>query len=189
MRFTVVLCSSLILFGCSRSRSPGPAQPPSASPISAVLSVTADTSQRVTATFQDPKGGSDIKEVTVSIMSDNVVPGGRSRWSANECLLRYDIAANDIWLVPDVGGTWASHAIRAGSSSSFSNSQCTVDGAGSSANISGNTVTVNLELKFTPQFAGPKKIFLESEDINENWSTNYQQQFGSFIVDASRTSF
>jgi hypothetical protein len=149
--------------------------------------VDAGSSQRFTATFKDPKGGSHIREVTVSIMTDKVAPGGRSRWSANECLLRYDIAANAIWLVPDIGGTWGSHPIIGRSSSSFSNSQCTVVASGSSVEISGDTVTVYLELKFTSQFAGPKQLYLASEDVNGKWSANYQQQFGSFTVAAVST--
>ena len=185
MRFVLVLCLGPVLWGCSKARTAdhGPAQ--SASPVSAVLTVIAGSSQRFAASFQDPKGGSHIKEVTVSIMSDDVPPGGRSRWSANECLVRYDIAANAIWLVPDLGGTWGSHPIIAGSASSFSNSQCSVMASGSSVGISGNTVTVNLELEFSPKFAGPKQLYLASEDVNGNWSANYQQRFASFSVAAS----
>jgi hypothetical protein len=58
---------------------------------------------------------------------------------------------------------------------------------GSSAQVSGDTVTVNLELKFTAQFAGTKQLYMASEDVNGNWSANYQQQFASFTVAAGRT--
>jgi hypothetical protein len=59
--------------------------------------------------------------------------------------------------------------------------------SGSSARISGNTVTVNLEFKFTAGFAGKKQLYMASEDGNGNWSANYQQQFGSFTVAAAPT--
>jgi hypothetical protein len=185
MRFALTLCLSLMLSGCSKARNSAPAI--MQSPVSAMLSVRVGSAQTFTATLKDTIGGSQIAEVTLSIMSDDVIPGIRSRWSVNECLIRYDIAANAIWLVPDVGGTWGSHAITAGSSSTFSNSQCTVLASGSSAQISGNTVTVNLELKFTAEFAGTKQLYMASEDVNGNWSDNYQQSFGSFIVAATRT--
>jgi hypothetical protein len=187
MRFVLVLCSCLAFGGCTKTRLFVPVATESASPVSAMLSVNAGSSQRFTAMFKDPKGASHIGEVTISIMSDKVAPGGRPRWSSNECLVRYDIAANAIWLVPDVGGTWGSHPIIGGSSSSFSNSQCTVMASGSSVEISGDTATVYLELKFTPEFAGPKQLYLESADVNGKWSANYQQPFGSFTVAAAQT--
>jgi hypothetical protein len=59
--------------------------------------------------------------------------------------------------------------------------------SGSFAKISGNTVTVDLELKFTAKFAGTKQLYMASEDVNGNWSANYQQQFGSFTVAEART--
>ncbi|MGD0444980.1 MAG: hypothetical protein ABSA39_13685 [Edaphobacter sp.] len=185
MRFMLVLCSCLVLGGCSTTRNFVPAATQSASPTSAMLSVAAGSPQRFKATFKDPKGGSHIGEVTVSIMTDKVVPGGRSRWSANECLMRYDIASNAIWLVPDIGGTWGSHPIIGGSSSTFSNSQCTVVASGSSVEVSGDTVTVYLELKFPPQFIGTKQLYLASADVDGKWSANYQQQFGSFMIAAA----
>jgi hypothetical protein len=57
--------------------------------------------------------------------------------------------------------------------------------SGSSAQVSGNTVTVNLEVTFDADFAGTKQLYLGSEDVNGNWSANYQQQFGSFTVVAA----
>ena len=183
MRFALALCSGLILVGCSKARMIVPSTTQS-SPISVISSASTGSSQKLAATFEDPNGGRHIKEVTVSIMSDKAMPGGRSRWSSNECLIRYDIETNGIWLVPDLGGTWGSHPIIAGSSSSFSNSQCTVLASGSSANVSGNTVTVTVEVRFTPRFAGLKHLYLGCADINGNWSTNYQQQFGTLTVEA-----
>jgi hypothetical protein len=186
MRFALILCLTLTLVGCSKTRGPAPAMTQTASPVSAMLSVGIDSAQMFTATFNDPNGGSQIAEVTLSIMSDNIKPGGRSRWSANQCLVRYDIAANAIWLVPDVGRTWGSHSITAGSSSTFSNSQCTVMASGSSAQISGNAVTVNFQLKFTAKFAGTKQLYATCEDVKGNWSADYQRQFSSFTVAAVR---
>jgi hypothetical protein len=175
MRFIPIICFGMALTGCSKTRS----VPQLASPISATVQPDIGSARTITATFE---GGSQIAEVTISVMQNRVLPGGSSKWSANKCLLRYDIATNAIWLVPDIGGTWGSHPITAGSSSTFSNSQCTVAASGSYARISGKTLTVNLDLKFTSGFSGAKQIYMASKDVNGNWSTNYQHQFGTFTL-------
>jgi hypothetical protein len=91
-------------------------------------------------------------------------------------------------MVPNMGGTWGDRSITAGSSSTLSNSQCTVVASGSSAQISGNTLTVNLEVKFSAKFAGRKQLYLGSEDVNGNWSANFMQRFGCFTVVAPTSS-
>lgn len=181
MRFAVILCCSLFLDACSNTRTTVPA---TVSPVSVAPSSGRGSAQMFTATYKDPKGGSQIAEATLSIMTNNVLPGSRG-WSAEECLLRYDIATNAIWLVPNAGGKWGHSSITAGSSSTLINSQCTVMASGSSAHVSGNTVTVNLEVTFDADFAGTKRLYLGSEDVNGNWSANYQKQFGSFTVVAA----
>jgi hypothetical protein len=186
MRFVAVCCLTLILAGCSKSRSFAPASKQTARPVSVSVLDATGSERILTAMFKDPNGASQIAEVTLSVMSNNVPPGGKGRWSAKECLIRYDVATNAIWLVPDVGGTWGSHSITAGSASTFSNSQCTVEASGSSAQIIGDALTVRVDLKFTPAFAGPKQVYLESEDTKGNWSSDYQRQFGSFTVAAVR---
>jgi len=181
MRFAVVLCCALVLDGCLNIRT----APGTASPVSVTPSAGRGSTQIFTATYEDPNGGSQIAEATLSIMSNNVLPGSRSKWSANECLVRYDIVSNTIWLVPNMGGTWGYHPITAGSSSTLSNSQCTVMASGSSAQISGNTVTVNLEVTFPAEFAGTKQLYMGSEDVHGRWSAKDKQQFGSFTVAAA----
>jgi hypothetical protein len=176
MRFAVILCCTLFLCGCLKTA------PGTASPVSVTPSAGRGSSQTFTAIYEDPNGGSQIAEVTFSIMSNNVAPGSRSKWSANQCLVRYDIASSAIWLVPNIGGTWGYHPITAGSPATLSNSQCTVMASGSSAKISGNTVTVNLELTFPPEFAGTKQLFMGSEDVHKRWSPRDKQQFGTFTV-------
>src|SRR5271155_3263702 len=178
MRFPLILCFTIILSGCLKNRTAASATVSSSSPVSAKLSAAEDSTHIFTATFKDPNGASHIAEVTLSVMSNNVRPGSISRWSANECLVRYDIPTNAIWLVPNVGGTWGSHPIFAGSSSTFGNSQCTVIASGSSAQIVGDTVTVNVELKFKAGFSGVKQLYTAVEDLGGNWNAQ-PQQFGS----------
>ena len=181
MRLALILCLTVILDGCWKSRTAKPVTISSASPVSATLSPAENSAQMFTAKFRDPNGGSHIAEVTLSVMSDNIRPGSKSRWSANECLVRYDIPTNAIWLVPNLGGTWGPHPILAGSPSTFGNSQCTVVASGSSAQITGDTATVNVELKFAPEFAGVKQLYTATKDLDGNWNAN-PQQFGSFTI-------
>ncbi len=153
-----------------------------ASPASVSPSSGSGSAQLFTATYSDANGGGDVAEGILNIMA-NVVPG-TSGWSAHECLLRYDISTNAIWLVPDAGGVW-SGPITAGSSSTLSNSQCSVLASGSSAQISGNSVIVKFLVTFTATFVGARQLYMQAEDIRGNWSLNYQQQFGSFSVTAT----
>lgn len=182
MRLIVALCLTLALTGCSKSWIAAPLTMQSAVPVSVAPSSGNGPTQVFTATYQDPKGGSHIANAVLSVMANSVRPGGRSGWSTNECLMRFDLAKNTIWLAPNMGGTWGYHPIVAGSSSALSNSQCTVMASGSSARTLGNMVTVSFEVKFAPEFAGEKQLYLQSGDVNDKWSANYQQPFGSFTV-------
>jgi hypothetical protein len=182
VRSALILCCTVFLVGCLNTRTTAPS---TSSPVSVTPSSGSGSAQTFTATYKDPNGGLQIAEVTLSIMSNSVLPGSRSKWSANECLLRYYIPTNAIWLVPNMGGTWGYRSIVAGSSSTLSNSQCTVVASGSSAKISGDILAVNLEVTFSTQFAGTKQLYLGSEDGNGNWSADYRRQFGTFTVAAT----
>jgi hypothetical protein len=182
MRFVVVFCFVLILYGCSKSWIAAPLTMQSAVPISVVPSSARGPAQIFIATYQDPKGGSHIAKAALSVMASNVQPGSKSGWSTNECLIRFDLTQNAIWLAPNMGGTWGYHPIVAGSSSTLSNSQCTVMASGSSARTLGNMAIVSFKVKFAPEFVGEKQLFLQCADINGKWSANYQQPFGSFTV-------
>jgi hypothetical protein len=182
MRFVVAYCLTLVLAGCSKSWTAAPLTMQSAVPVSVAPSSGRGSTQIFTATYRDPKGGSHIAKATLSIMASNVPPGGRPGWSTNGCLIRFDPAQNAIWLAPNMGGTWGYHPIVAGSSSTLSNSQCTVMASGSSARTLGNMVIVNFEVSFAPEFAGEKQLYLQCADVGDRWSANYQRPFGSFTV-------
>ena len=154
----------------------------SALPATVTPSSGSGSAQLFSVTATDAKGGSDVAEIVLNIMS-NVVPG-TSGWSAHECLLRYDLATDAIWLVPDAGGTW-SGPVTARSGSTLSNSQCTVLAEGSSKQVSSNSAVASFLVTFTAGFAAAKQLYLEALDGGGSWSTNYQQQFGSFSVTAT----
>lgn len=59
-------------------------------------------------------------------------------------------------------------------SGSINNSQCTIDGVGSSAVGSGDTLTLTLNLSFSTAFGGNKVVYLAARDSVENntgWQT------------------
>jgi hypothetical protein len=182
MRFVVACCLTLVLAGCSKPWIAAPLTMQSAVPVSVTTSSGSGSTQIFTATYRDPKGGSHIAKATLSVMASSVQPGSRPGWSTNGCLIRFDLVQNAIWLAPNMGGTWGYHPIVAGSSSTLSNSKCTVMASGSSARTLGDTIIVNFEVNFAPEFAGKKQLYLQCADASGKWSANYQQPFGSFTV-------
>jgi hypothetical protein len=57
-------------------------------------------------------------------------------------------------------GTSASAAFTPGSSATASNSQCTLNGTGSSFTTSGNNLTLNVALTFSSGFVGTKNVYM-----------------------------
>jgi hypothetical protein len=57
-------------------------------------------------------------------------------------------------------GTALLGPITPGTATTLTNSQCTLNGSGSSATKVGNTLTVNLSLTFKAAFSGPKVVFI-----------------------------
>ena len=54
------------------------------------------------------------------------------------------------------------------------NSQCTVNGVGSSASINGNTLTLTLNTTFGAGFAGNRVFYLAARDVNALNNTDWQ---------------
>ncbi|MCW5979222.1 MAG: SBBP repeat-containing protein [Bryobacteraceae bacterium] len=92
---------------------------------------------------------------------------------SNACYVRYERATNTLWLRNDAGNTWAG-PIAPGVAGALSNSQCSLNGAGSSASGSGTTLTVNLALTFGGAFIGAKNIYMLAGDLtglDSGWQT------------------
>lgn len=163
-----------ILTGCACILN---AQP---SPVSVSPASGTGGSQTFTVTVNDPNGGADISAINMYIMS-GVVPGA-SGWSAHECIVQYLVATGAVSVVIDAGGAFGVSAISGGVSS---NSQCTAYGAGSSATVSGNTLTVKLNIVFDgSDYNGTKQIYLFASNKAGQYNSNYQQQFGSWTIPA-----
>ena len=110
------------------------------------------TQQAFSFQFSDSNGGSDLTSVGALFNATSSMPGG--------CAVIYNRAQNALVLYTDAGAQPAS-SITPGSGTQ-QNSQCTLSGAGSSATISGNVLTLNLSLSFQAAFVGTKNVYMEA---------------------------
>jgi len=85
-----------------------------------------------------------------------------------------------LYLVNDTG-TALSPGLQLNGSGTVSNSQCTVSAAGSSASGSGNTLTLLLNLSFTPAFDGNQVIYMAARDSTDANNSGWQA-LGSWTV-------
>lgn len=128
-----------------------------------------------------PAVGSGSAQPFSFVMSDqagsNFLLAGAMLFTANQgfnldnsCYLLYDRPGGRFYLFGNsVSGGSAS--ITIGSTGTLSNSQCTLYGSGSSAVIGATTITITLNLAFSPSFAGPKNSFLFASEtgVNTGW--------------------
>jgi hypothetical protein len=149
---------------------------PAPMPVSVTPSSGSGASQTFAFLFTDLKGYSAISTVSMVI---NTSPSGTS-----SCYLYYVRASNALYLANDAGNAWMGPLIP-GQSGTLQNSQCSVDGAGSSVSASGNNLTVNVALTFLPAYNGLKNIYMLAYDgQNSGW-----QQRGVFTVNAQANPF
>jgi len=135
--------------------------PPQAVSVSPAAGST--SSQTFTFTFSDPDGWQDLDVVNVLI--NNFLDG---RYG---CYLAYSRPYNVLYLVNDAGTALLPGLVLNGSGS-VSNSACTVTGAGSSTGVSGNTLTLTLNMSFGAGYAGNKVMYLAARDLeagNSGW--------------------
>jgi hypothetical protein len=121
------------------------------------------SSQTFVFTFTDANGISDISVANVLI---NTYLNGR-----NACYIAYSEPPKVLYLVSDAGTTLLP-AITLGGSGSTSNSQCTIYSNGSSATVSGNTLTLTLNIAFSASFSGNRVLYAAQQDIvtsNSGW--------------------
>ncbi|SPF46807.1 putative 6-phosphogluconolactonase [Candidatus Sulfopaludibacter sp. SbA4] len=131
------------------------------------------SAQTFTFTFSDSKGYLDLG--VVDMLINNFLNGNQA------CYLAYSQPLSVLYLVNDAG-TGLSPGLTLGGSGAVSNSQCSVSSAGSSANGSGNTLTLVLNITFTAGFDGNQVIYMAARDStganNSGW-----QSMGSWTVE------
>ena len=141
---------------------------PAVSPAFGPSSLGQFTSQNQTGTFTftSNAGFADLGVLNVLI---NSALDGR-----NACYFAYVRSANVFYLVDDIG-TGLSAALTPGTAQTVTNSQCSINGTGTSAVLVGNTVTlpVNYSMK-TPAFSGPKVVWGASRTNGDSANSGWQ---------------
>ena len=122
-------------------------------------------SQTFTFTFQDPSGYADL--AVVNVLINNYLDG------VGACYVAFAPASATsgyLYLVDDAGdgGYVSGSPISLPSSNSLHNSQCTVNGTGSSVSGSGNALTLTLAITFAPGFSGNKIFYTAARSNSQN---------------------
>jgi len=132
-------------------------------------------SQIYTFTFSDSNGWQDLGVVDLLM---NSFLNGR-----NACYIAYSAPSNTLYLVDDAGdagGPFAGTLVLPGNGT-ISNSQCTINGTGSSAVGSGNTLTLTLNMSFAGSFVGNRILYTAARNgsgtANSGW-----QALGAWAV-------
>ena len=120
--------------------------------------------QTFTFQFSHPSGWQNL--AVVNMLVNNVVN------ASHACYLSYVPSSSALVLVDDAGDTAGPYAgsVTLGSSNAIQNSQCAASLV--SAAGSGTTLTLVLNISFTPAFAGNKTVYLSALDLagnNSGW--------------------
>ena len=90
------------------------------------------------------------------------------------CYWMYSQQGNAIYLRNDAGTAWLT-PIQPGSGT-VSNSQCTINGAGTSVLKAGNSITVNTAITFQSGFRGSQGVFGLAQNTSGTLSSGWQQK-------------
>jgi hypothetical protein len=149
---------------------------PAAATLPAAVSVTPSSGNGLSQTFSfrvsDANGASDLTTVSTLVNTFQSVSAA--------CSVTYNRVQNTLWLLTDAGAAPAG-TLTPGSGSQ-QNSQCTLNGGGSSVSVAGNVLTLNLALTFSVSFSGAKNIYLYAAGSagNSGW-----QPMGTWTVPAT----
>jgi hypothetical protein len=118
-----------------------------------------------TAVYSDGNGYTDLAWGLLIV---------NSRLDGNgACYVGYYRPGNSFYLMNDAGSVWQG-PLAANSAGVLENSQCAVNGSGSTASGSGNTLTVIVSLSFKAAFAGSKNIYvygLAPSGLTSGWQS------------------
>ena len=110
------------------------------------------------AQYSDPAGATALVNVALLVNSSASTSFG--------CYVSYNIASNTFTLADDIASTGSVTVLPNGGSGQ--NDQCTLNGIGSSATLSGTTLTMTVSLVFQASFAGNQSVYLWAQDANTN---------------------
>ena len=130
---------------------------------------SATSGHTYTFTFTDTNGYADL--AVVDVLINNSLDGIAACYVA---FAPTSATSGELYLVDDAGdGGYASGSpIALPSSSTLQNSQCTINGTGSSITASGNTLTLKLAITFNSSFAGNQVFYLAARNNstgNSGW--------------------
>jgi len=121
--------------------------------------------QTLTFTFTDTSGFADLG--VVNILVNDFLNGNQA------CYLAYSRPSNVLYLVNDAGSALLPGLVMNGSGS-LNNSQCSVNGVGSTVVGNGNTLTVTLNMAFTPSFVGNRVVYAAARDVTDLQNSGWQ---------------
>jgi hypothetical protein len=114
------------------------------------------SSQVLTFMLSDPAGYQDLISGKYHILINTAPSGTSSCWML--------LQSNGLSLAPDdPGQAWA--FVPYGSAGIAQNSQCAVNGVGTSISGSGDSLTLSLSLTFTAAYAGTKNVYTDVNSI------------------------
>lgn len=116
--------------------------------------------QTFTITTADGNGSANISKVVFLV--DTTLD------SSDGCYMFYDVPANRFYLFRDSDAAWL--GVAPGSSTSASNKNCTLSGAGLHASGEGNTLRFTIPLTFSPDFGTSKNFYVMAYDYGNLWS-------------------
>jgi hypothetical protein len=113
-------------------------------------------SQTFALQYSDNGGAGNLRQVWIYFNATLANP------ASHACMLYYDAAAKQIYLLNDSATAWTAGA--PGTVATVENSQCSLNVAAANSALSGNTLTLNLALTFQPRFAGVRNIYMYATD-------------------------
>jgi len=137
------------------------------------------TSQTFAFTFSDPSGWQSLAVADVLINND--LDGRQSCFIA---FVPSGASSGTVFLTDDTGVTGGpASGMPLPGSGSVSNSQCTVNAAGSSVSGAAGTLTLTLDITFSASFAGNKVLYLAAQ--NQSSTNTGWQALGTWQVSGS----
>ena len=130
----------------------------------------------LTVMLSDSKGTGDLG--VINLLINSFVDGRHA------CYLAYSVPNNALYLVDDAGdagGPFAGSVVLDGRPGSVANSQCSVTAAGSTAALSGNALTLTLNITFQSAFTGNRVVYVAGRDRSDR-NTSGWQAMGTWTV-------
>ncbi len=122
------------------------------------------TAQTFTVVSSDPNGTVDLSGILLLFNPTLAV--------ANGCYVDYNPVTNLLYLYNNAGTAALTPAVAPESTTTVSNSQCTLNGTGSSFSTSGNNLTLNVSLTFSGTFTASQNVYIDvlSKTQSSGWA-------------------